>query len=173
MFHGYGLLIGIAGVVWWSIVERLEPILKPIIPWMLGLALLGARIYHVIEYWAYYSQDYTRIWQVWEGGLSIWGGLLGGGIVYLWHSRRYVGEVRGRMFAAVVTPLPLAQAIGRLGNAINGEFGQLVWGLPWWGAEALLDLGLFMILWVTPTKYRVIGYILGYGLIRLVLSPYR
>ena len=77
-----------------------------------------------------------------------------------------------------MTALPLAQAIGRLGNAVNGEFSQRVWILPWWGAEAILDLVLFAVLWRPAmrglsSQVKVGVYIVGYALIRLVLAPYR
>lgn len=77
------------------------------------------------------------------------------------------------MLSAIVTGLPLAQAVGRIANGVNGEFGQLVWGVPWWGMEAGLDLVLFGLICLTKRQYRVICYLVGYGLIRLVLSPYR
>lgn len=77
------------------------------------------------------------------------------------------------MLGAIVTGLPLAQAIGRLGNAVNGEFWDKVWILPWWGAEVILDLILFGILWMIPIKWRVGVYLVGYFLIRLILNPYR
>lgn len=165
MFHWYGLIIGIAVVVWWSIAEYLEPRLKKIIPTTLLLSLLGSRTYYIFQYWSHYQANIFETLAVWNGGLSIWGALLlGGGYTWLY----------GRnLIWAVVTPLPLAQAMGRLGNGVNGEFTNMVLGIPWWGFEALLDLGLFGVILITPKKMRVGVYLLGYGLIRLVLSPYR
>jgi phosphatidylglycerol:prolipoprotein diacylglycerol transferase len=82
MFHWYGLIVGIAAVVWWSIAERLEPKLKKIVPIMLLLALVGARSYHVFEYWQYYQGNVKEMFSLWAGGLSIWGALiLGGGVL--------------------------------------------------------------------------------------------
>lgn len=173
--HLYGLIIGMAAVLWWSIVEYLEPRLKTLIPWVLLGAGVGARIYHVVERWEYYSLDWTNVLRVWEGGLSIWGALLLGAIVLGSGMRRAgvkVSEIRS-VLGAVVTPLPLSQALGRVGNAVNGEFTTPIFGIPWWGAEALLDLVLFGVMWRTPREWRVFGYIVGYILIRLVLQPYR
>lgn len=165
MIKYYGLIVGIAAAVWWSMAEYLEPRLKKIIPGILLLSLVGARIYHVIEYWEYYQSNNAAIFRVWEGGLSIWGALiLGGGYLYL-VARKYAW--------AVVTPLPLAQAIGRVANAVNGEFSNLVLGIPWWGIEALLDLVLFGVLVSLKKEWRLGGYLVGYSLIRLVLQPYR
>ncbi len=161
----YGFIVGVAAVVWWSIAEYLEPKLKRLIPWILLLSLVGARAYHVFEYWDYYQADITAIPRVWEGGLSIWGALLLGG--------GYLAFRVKNMLWAVVTPLPLAQAIGRVANGVNGEFTSLVMGVPWWGMEAILNLFLFTGLLRAKKEWRVGGYLVGYGLIRLVLQPYR
>lgn len=167
---GYGLIVGVATVVWWSVVEYLEPRSKKIIPWVLLAALVGARMYHVVDEWEYYVQDYQRIWQVWNGGLSIWGAILGGGMIVLLGIRKQEAGIRNSIISAMVTPLPLAQAIGRIANGINGEFTNKVLGIPWWGMEAILDLILFVIIW----KWRRVElYVIGYLLIRLVLQPYR
>ncbi len=163
--NSYGFIVGVAAVVWWSIAEYLEPKLKRVIPWILLLSLVGARVYHVFEYWDYYQADILAIPRVWEGGLSIWGALLFGG--------GYLAFRVKNMMWAVVTPLPLAQAIGRVANGVNGEFTHLVIGVPWWGMEAMLDLILFGLIWGMKKEWRVGGYLLGYGLIRLVLQPYR
>jgi len=165
MFNVYGLIVGIAAAVWWSMAEYLEPRLKKIIPWILLLSLVGARAYHVFEYWDYYQSNNVATFRVWEGGLSIWGALLLGG--------GYLTFRVKKMWWAVVTPLPLAQAIGRVANGVNGEFGNLVLGIPWWGMEALLDLVLFGVLVRLKQEWRLGGYLVGYGLIRLVLQPYR
>lgn len=171
----YGFIVGIAAVVWWSLAEHLEPKLKKVIPITLLLVLIGARAYHVVEYWDYYQDNMAAILRLWEGGLSIWGALLLGGW-YLWytvHGTWYTVEERNNYWSALITPLPLAQAIGRLANAVNGEFTNPVLGIPWWGMEAILDLGLFGLLWKVRKEWRIGVYLVGYGLIRLALQPYR
>ena len=174
MFHLYGLFIGIAIVVGWSVAEKIEPKVKQVVPWVLGLGLVGARIWHVVEAWGYYGQNLWQVVEVWNGGLSIWGGLIGGGVGLLIGTRNQESGMRVEMLGAVVTALPLAQAIGRIGNGVNGEFVNKVWLLPWWASEAVLDLLLFSLIGRTrlPAR-RVWIYLIGYGLIRLVLQPYR
>jgi len=167
MFHLYGLIIGIAIVVGWSLAERIDSRIGRVAPWILGLGIVGARIYHVLDLWEYYMINPSQILMVWRGGLSIWGGLIGGLIG--WKAAR--GDVK--MLSTIVMVLPLSQAIGRLANAVNGEFTNMVLGIPWWGMEAILDLLLFGILWVAPRRFKVVLYMVGYGLIRLVLNPYR
>lgn len=174
--HLYGLIVGCAAVVWWSLAEKLEVRLKKEIPWLLGLALLGARAYHVLEYWDYYQQDIWAIGRLWEGGLSIWGAIgagIGGMLILKYKLKLTSRELNERWASAIFTPLPLSQAIGRLANGVNGEFANKVWGIPWWGAEALLDLGLFGIMWGVSKRWRSVVYLGGYILIRLALQPYR
>ncbi len=169
MFHLYGLFIGIAVVAGWSVAEKIEPRVGRVAPFILVAGLVGARAYHVIDLWAYYSQDLWQIVAVWNGGLGIFGGIIGGVLAVWIYFKRDSLKVLG----AIVSGLPLAQAIGRIGNGINGEFVNKVWILPWWSAEAILDLMLFVLLRGLSSKARVGGYLVGYGLIRLVLQPYR
>lgn len=86
--------------------------------------VLGGRLGYVLFYKPlHYLQNPLEIFQVWEGGMSFHGGLLGVLLVlWLW------GRRTGRSFLQVgdfVAPLvPLGLAAGRLGNFINGE----LWG---------------------------------------------
>ena len=168
--HWYGLIVGVATAVWWSMAEYLEPKTKKVIPWVLLAALVGARMSHVVDEWGYYEMNWGRILQVWNGGLSIWGAILGGGAVgIIWQQVNKLTNQRD-VWSAMITPLPLAQAIGRIANGVNGEFTNRVMGIPWWGMEAILDVLLFAVMW----KWRRVElYVIGYGLIRLVLHPYR
>lgn len=182
MFHWYGIFIGLAIVVGWSIAEKIEPRVNKIAPLVIGYGLVGARIYHVIDLWSYYSQNLAQIVAVWNGGMSIWGGIMGGGIGLVILNHKFSNS---QIWGAIATALPIAQAIGRIGNGFNGEFMQKVWILPWWGAEAILDLLLFGILSGlssstrlraglrgVSSKAKVGTYLVGYGLIRYVLHPF-
>jgi len=169
MFHLYGLFIGIAIVTGYSIAEKIEPKIKSGSGWVILAGLVGARIYHILDFWSYYSSHLNEMLYVWNGGLSIWGALILGSLATLIYFKRETP----RVMEAMVTALPLAQAIGRLGNAVNNEFTNLVLGIPWWGMEATLDLILFGIIWNIPMRFRIFAYLLGYGLIRYFLEPYR
>jgi phosphatidylglycerol:prolipoprotein diacylglycerol transferase len=190
MFHLYGFFIGLAVVVGYSVAEKIEPKVSRVAPWVLGLGLVGARLYHVIDFWEYYSQNLSQIVAVWKGGLGIWGGIMGGGVGLWIASSRAKSRpaCAGRdpsttvgmtsVLGAMVIGLPVAQAIGRLGNAVNGEFFDKVWILPWWGAEMMLDLILFGVLGkmhLSGVSRKVIvgSYLVGYFLIRLILNPFR
>ena len=98
----------------------------------LGLlgALVGARLYYVLFNLDYYTQFPRKIIAVWEGGLAIHGGIIGGLLVgggYAWLRRLPV-----RQFLDVAAPsLVLGQAIGRWGNFFNEEAFGAPTDLPW------------------------------------------
>ncbi len=92
--------------------------------------LIGARLYYVAFNLDYYSQFPGKIFALWEGGLAIHGGVLGGilvGGIYAWRRRLPL-----RHYLDVAAPsLALGQAIGRWGNFFNEEaFGRPT-ELPW------------------------------------------
>ena len=94
--------------------------------------LVGARIYHVITSPDLYLKSPIDALYVWHGGLGIWGGIAGGSLG-AWYTLRKKG-ISFLAVADTVAPfLPVAQAIGRLGNYFNQElFGKpttLPWGL--------------------------------------------
>jgi phosphatidylglycerol:prolipoprotein diacylglycerol transferase len=98
----------------------------------LGLlgALVGARLYYVLFNLDYYTQFPRKIFAVWEGGLAIHGGIIGGLLVgggYAWRRRLPVIQ-----FLDVAAPsLILGQAIGRWGNFFNEEAFGTPTALPW------------------------------------------
>jgi len=96
-------------------------------------ALIGGRLYHVIDQWQLYQNDLLKIVLPPYSGLGVYGGLATGTIaafVYLRRIRQPVWE-----WADIIAPaLFLMQAIGRLGNFFNQElYGpptNLPWGIP-------------------------------------------
>ena len=175
IWHWYGFFIGLAGVVGYSIAEKLEPKISRGVGWIIAGAFIGARLYHVIDLWEYYSQNLGQIIALWQGGLGIWGGIVGGGVGLVIANHKFSNSQmeRSKILGAIVTALPLSQAIGRVGNGVNGEFVNKIWILPWWSVEAILDLVLFALLWRLPIKSRLGAYLFGYGMIRFVLEYYR
>lgn len=51
--------------------------------WVFIPGVLGARLYHVLDYWSYYRENPLLIPAVWTGGMGIFGAI-GGGILGLW-----------------------------------------------------------------------------------------
>jgi phosphatidylglycerol---prolipoprotein diacylglyceryl transferase len=101
--------------------------------WMIIAGIIGARLYHVILEWPYYSQNLTSILKVWEGGIAIHGGIIGGLLVLIYFA--WKEKINFWLLAAIFAPgIALGQAIGRWGNYFNQElFGKptnLPWGIP-------------------------------------------
>jgi phosphatidylglycerol---prolipoprotein diacylglyceryl transferase len=98
--------------------------------WAVIAGVIGARLYHVATDWERFENNYQNIPKLWEGGLGIPGGLLFGIPVGL-----YLAREKGVGIAAAATcaapAIPLAQAIGRLGNYFNQELYGRATDLPW------------------------------------------
>lgn len=83
-------------------------------------AVLGARMYFVIFNWDYYAEDLTRILNIREGGLGIYGGIIAAIItVYILTRRK---KLHFGLVADTATPaLIFGQCLGRWGNFFNRE----------------------------------------------------
>ncbi|MDR1619529.1 MAG: prolipoprotein diacylglyceryl transferase [Clostridiales bacterium] len=90
--------------------------------------VLGARLYYVVFEWSSYFGPGIPWWKafaVWEGGLAIYGAVIGGLLGMLVYAKRK--KVQFLILTDVIAPgLVLAQAIGRWGNFFNQE----AFGLP-------------------------------------------
>jgi phosphatidylglycerol---prolipoprotein diacylglyceryl transferase len=108
--------------------------------WVLLLGIVGARLYHVLSTpqgtsrnLAYYLQNPVDILKIWEGGLGIFGAIVGGVLaigLYTWRNKLNIW----RWLDIAAPGVLLAQAIGRWGNFFNQElYGPpttLPWGIP-------------------------------------------
>ena len=92
---------------------------------------VGARAYHVItDYDLYAGDPFPGVFEVWNGGLGIYGGVLGGFIGLLIFAR--IRGISPLVLADAIAPgLILAQAIGRWGNYFNQELFGRPSDLPW------------------------------------------
>ncbi|UFS61098.1 prolipoprotein diacylglyceryl transferase [Subtercola endophyticus] len=114
-----------------------EPgIVLDIILWAVPLGIVGARFFHVFTHpgdYFYAGANFWEIFAVWDGGIAIFGGLIGGAIGALIGCR--LTGIRFWTFADALAPgLLLAQACGRFGNYFNQElFGTPTDG--WWGLQ--------------------------------------
>ena len=96
-------------------------------------ALIGGRLYHVIDQWALYQDDPLKIILPPYTGLGVYGGIITGVIALALYTR-YKGLSFWRWADIIAPALFLMQAIARWGNFFNQElYGPpttLPWGIP-------------------------------------------
>ncbi len=100
-------------------------------------AVIGARIYHVFSSseggligWEYYKQNPWEIFAIWQGGLGIYGAIIGGALGLIVYARiNRLNPLRWLDFAA--PGMAIGQAIGRWGNFVNQELYGPPTELPW------------------------------------------
>ena len=112
--------------------------------WAVPTGIVGARIYHVItspEPTSGRTVNLIKAFKIWEGGLGIWGGIAGGAVGACIACRRL--NLPFAMAAdTLAVGLPVAQALGRLGNWFNNELYGRETDVPWglkvynWDASA-------------------------------------
>lgn len=99
--------------------------------WVIPLAVIFARILYVVvrpdEYFPWNSwDDFVNAIAIWDGGITIIGGILGGMIgagIFSYRMRKKANF--GQILDLIIVPVLLGQVIGRIGNFINQEaFGK-------------------------------------------------
>ncbi|MEY4989672.1 MAG: hypothetical protein RI933_1305 [Actinomycetota bacterium] len=108
--------------------------------WTVPFGVIGARIFHVLTHpndYFFEGADLTAVFRIWEGGIAIYGGLIGGALGAFVGAR--AAGIKFWSFADAVAPgVLLAQALGRWGNYFNQELFGLPTDLPW-GLEISAD----------------------------------
>jgi prolipoprotein diacylglyceryl transferase len=165
--------------------------------WTVPIAIIGARIYYVAFHWDHYGTRLLDIIKIWQGGLAIHGGVLAGILVVFLFSRAKKVPFWA-LTDALVPSLILGQAIGRIGNLLNGDaFGTpttLPWGIrfppespagmaypgqathPSMIYEMLLNLAIFAFLWFWVRKrdfrdgFSTAMYFILYAVARSIVS---
>ena len=129
------IVLGISFAVWlamWLANQRGlngEAILD-IAPLVVLAAIVGARFYYVLLEWERYQDDLGGAINIREGGLTIHGAIIGGGLTAWLLLRRQKGSL-WQWFDCLVPALALGQAIGRWGNWANQEAFGTPTTLPW------------------------------------------
>ena len=130
--HWYGVIIASAVVIAVALAVRegqkrgIRPDdIYDMILWALPFTLIAARTYYVIFQWSYYSQNPSEIIRIWDGGIAIYGGLIGAGIVVVLFCRsRFIPT--WLMLDVAAPTVIMGQGIGRWGNFMNQEaFGRV------------------------------------------------
>ena len=166
-WHGFFTFVAVAAAVYltvrWGRREGMDgDAVLSIALWCIIGGIIGARILHVVDFWDIYSNDPLRIIMVWEGGIAIFGAIIGGfiaGASYIlirnseWFLAfwgkflPFAGEPEkaplpriGHLADVAAPALLLAMAIGRIGDVINGEhcssFTDLFWGVVYTNPES-------------------------------------
>jgi prolipoprotein diacylglyceryl transferase len=136
--HAYGLMIALGVIVSvWLTGRRLEQAgtgtsdqFNSVAVWAVVAGVIGARIYYIVTDASEPWRHPARWIKIWEGGLGIPGGLLLGSLVAVWAAKRK-GLSVPHMLTAAAPAIPLAQAIGRIGNWWNQELYGRATTLPW------------------------------------------
>lgn len=167
--------------------------------WLLPLGIIGARLYYVAFAWDAFRDSPLRIFAIWEGGLAIYGGLIGGFLAVALTAARKKQPLL-TLLDAIVPGVPLAQAIGRWGNFFNmeaygaavtdpawqffpfavqiPEAGGIVWHQATFFYESVWDFLCFLTLWLMRKQLSRRGdtfwrYVLLYGAGRALIEGLR
>lgn len=205
--RAYGLAIAVGAIVAAGIARRrwvarggTAEDVGAVMVWALPAGLVGARLYHVLTDWRRFEGRWLEVAAVWQGGLGIPGGLVAGVCVGAWAARRR-GLPVAELLDVAAPAIPVAQAIGRLGNWFNQElYGRptrLPWALeidpehrpaafrevatfhPTFAYEALWNLALAGVLLLVERRWHprpgrlFLGYVAGYAIGRLWVEGLR
>lgn len=131
-----GMIVGLAYACWQSKKVGLTPDdIIELFLWLIPLAIVFARLLYVLpRFDEYFGNKLLHGWEkfvhiiaIWEGGITIIGGLLGGLIGAVFFSLRHKKQTNFlNVVDLVVVPVFLGQIIGRWGNFVNQE----AFGLP-------------------------------------------
>ncbi len=147
----YGLLISFSVLIGIFISKKLAKYrninpqyISDILPSLIISSVIGARAYYVIFEWRQYSGDnfftsfdlFNNVIQIpsflaiWEGGIAIHGGLIGGFLSILFFCKSKNIDIK--TFIDILIPsIILGQSIGRWGNFFNNEAFGIPTDLPW------------------------------------------
>lgn len=114
----FGACIAVGILLCWTLIERLSG-RKDIGTLVFALVLsgvVGARVAHVVEYWHAdgFDRNFAAAFQIWNGGLVFYGGLIAGVLMFLAWAFRKKEDVLS-LADLIVVVLPLGHAFGRLG----------------------------------------------------------
>ena len=168
----YGLILGICFVIGISFFQKNNKIISKnkeniFLFLLLFFSIIGARVYSIINYWAYFSQNPIQILNLRGGGLGIIGGIIFG-IIFIFIFSKINNISFLKITNTLVPIIPLCQSLGRFGNFFNHE----IYGInnqPIWLYESILMFLLFFILKKTKSHQTAI-YLIYYGLIRFFLE---
>ena len=199
----YGVLIGLGFILGIQLCAKRakrfglkEDDVYDVMIWLIPCSILGARLYYVLFQLDYYIAHPDEIFAIWNGGIAIYGGVIGG-VLAVWLSCRRKKIPVLAMMDNLSYGLLLGQIIGRWGNFMNREAfgaqtdvfcrmgltapdGTTIYVHPTFLYESLWNLGvlLFLLWFEKKGKRRFDGhcftlYFLLYGLGRFWIEGLR
>jgi phosphatidylglycerol:prolipoprotein diacylglycerol transferase len=201
--HWYGLMYLIGFVCCWGVLVlrskrsprgfNVDQISDMLFYTALGI-IIGGRVGYMLFYaWSDLIANPLMLFEVWKGGMSFHGGLIGV-IIGLGYYAHTLGKSLGEVADFAAPAVPLGLGAGRIGNFINGELWGKVTDAPWGMVfphagplprhpsqlyEFFLEgVVMFAILWLYSAKPRprwaVSGlFLLLYGVFRFTIEFYR
>lgn len=166
------------------------------------IGIIGARLYYVLFNLSYYLDNPVEIFQIWNGGLAIHGGIIAGLLFIIYYCKKHEVNL-WKILDIIVVGLIIAQAIGRWGNFFNSEaYGPITTaahlkslGIPQFIIDGMYILGEYRqptffyesvwclfgflaMLIIRQYKYLKIGqltsfYLIWYGIIRIIIEAMR
>jgi phosphatidylglycerol:prolipoprotein diacylglycerol transferase len=204
--RSYGLMLATAFLVgtWLGLKEARRLGLDPdhlvtVVLVTLISSVLGARALYVIEHIGEFRSQWSSVLAVWQGGLTLYGGVVAGTVGGLVTARR-LGMPMWSVADALAPATALGTMFGRIGCFLNGCCYGRPTSMPWGvvyppdsfpGLEfgntpihpaqlynALFGLALFAVLWSARTRVRVPGtlfwsFVIAFSLGRIVLDFFR
>ena len=167
--------------------------------WIIPAGIAGARLYYVAFAWDTFRRNPVSVLHIWQGGLAIYGAVIGGLLAAMLFSRKRRLPLT-RLTDMIVPGLLLAQAVGRWGNFFNMEAyglpvtdpawqffpaavripapGGDAWHMATFFYESLWNALGFTALWLTRKRMRRAGdttlwYFLLYGAGRMIIEGLR
>jgi len=165
--------------------------------------ILGARLYYVLFNLDYYSNNISEIFMIWNGGLAIHGGIIGGLLFIYFYTKKYKMNFI-KIIDISIPGLAIAQAIGRWGNFFNQEaYGSVIslstmnklflpkfiikgmyidgnYHIPTFFYESILCLLAFIIILIIRRKNNNLKegsitafYCIWYGVVRFIIEIFR
>ena len=125
--YWYGILITFAIILGLILARRRDgkygiryENIEDFVIWAIPISVIFARIYYVVFSWDSYKGNFVSVFKIWNGGLAIYGGIIGAVLTAIIYCR--VKKIKVLDLLDYSVPfLALGQAIGRWGNFCNRE----------------------------------------------------
>ena len=155
--YWYGIIIGIGivlAVLYCSHVAKREnekpDTIVELLLWALPISIICARTYYVAFEWESYRNNPIDVFIIWEGGIAIYGAIIGAVITAFIYFRAKKLNVL-KLFDICCMGLMIGQIVGRWGNFVNAEayggFCDYIWGMSIDGKAPVHPTFLYESLW--------------------------